>query len=267
MLLPEGAEEVQEGPLVVGLVLIASGFLWVPLLRSLGARLAPTDAALPRAPWSALEGTLVFAAGALFLIISAPLFIDAGILGGLLHMVAAQFLMGVLALRLARRSGAPGLPALGLARGGAASAALFGGLSYLLFAPVLWGALITWPYVAPHLGIDLEVQQVLLDVLALEGAEMVVAAVLAILVVPFLEELVFRGFLQGLLAGSLGNLGAVILSSAAFAALHGWSACGPIFCLSLFLGWLQVRTGRLAAPWIAHGLHNGGTLAWVLALG
>jgi len=269
MLLLDGTEESLEAldaPPAVALVLLASGFLWIPIVRAVVGRFAPPDAALPRPPWTALEGTLVFGAGALFLIGSAQLFLAAGVLGGLLHMVCAQVLMGGLALALARRSGAPGLPALGLGRGGAPAAALLGAGAYCLFAPALWGVLFVWPFLAPYLGIELEVQQVLADVLALEGADMVIAAVLAVLVVPFLEELVFRGFLQGLLAPSIGSPAAIVLCSVAFAGLHGWSAFGPIFCLSLFLGWLQLRTGRLAAPWIAHGLHNAVTLAWVLAL-
>ena len=91
------------------------------------------------------------------------------------------------------------------------------------------------------------------------------AAVIAVAVGPLLEELLFRGFLQPVLAQVAGARGGLVLSSALFASLHGAAGLPMLFALSLFLGWLQLRTRNLAVPWSAHALHNGVSLALALA--
>jgi membrane protease YdiL (CAAX protease family) len=80
---------------------------------------------------------------------------------------------------------------------------------------------------------------------------------LATLVVPFFEELLFRGFLQPFLVQNFHDRGGVVLTSLFFAMLHGGSAFGPIFVLSLLLGGIALRTRRLWASWAVHAVHNG----------
>ena len=77
-----------------------------------------------------------------------------------------------------------------------------------------------------------------------------------IVVLPFFEELIFRGFLQPLLVQNLGDRGGVFLTSLVFALPHGDSAFLPIFGLALLLGSLKLRTQRLSAPFAVHALHN-----------
>jgi len=83
---------------------------------------------------------------------------------------------------------------------------------------------------------------------------------------PFLEELLFRGFLQAALSQVAGQRGALVISSALFAVLHGMAGLPVLFLVSLFLGWLQQRTRCLLVPWSAHALHNGIQLGLALAL-
>jgi membrane protease YdiL (CAAX protease family) len=87
-------------------------------------------------------------------------------------------------------------------------------------------------------------------------------AALVIFVLPFFEELVFRGFLQPLFVQNLGDRGGVFLTSLVFAIPHGDSAFLPIFGLALLLGSLKLRTQRLSAPYAVHALHNA--VAFVL---
>jgi membrane protease YdiL (CAAX protease family) len=54
-----------------------------------------------------------------------------------------------------------------------------------------------------------------------------------------------------------------VLTSVLFAGLHGGSAFLPIFGLSLVLGALMLRTGRLASVAVVHALHNGAMLVLV----
>lgn len=167
---------------------------------------------------------------------------------------------------LARRLHPEGLGALGFERGGNGRACLAGGLAYLLVLPGYFGVASWWPSVAAWLGFEPEPQPVLMAIRELHGPALWQAVVLAVLIGPLLEETVFRGFLQPLLVQNLRERGGIAVTSALFAALHGASAFAPLFVLSLLLGYVQLRTRRLAAPWFVHGLHNGLTLFLVLGL-
>lgn len=73
---------------------------------------------------------------------------------------------------------------------------------------------------------------------------------------PVFEEALFRGFLlSGLRPTRLGASGAVLLSSAAWAAIHlqyDFYGMSTIFVLGLLLGWARVRTGSIAVPLAMH---------------
>jgi membrane protease YdiL (CAAX protease family) len=93
--------------------------------------------------------------------------------------------------------------------------------------------------------------------------------VLVVLVTPAVEEVAYRGMVQqGFRRLGGHRIGAVILTSCLFVFMHVpavpdaslASAVATLFTLSLILGWLFERTGRLAAPIMAHGLFNLGNL-------
>lgn len=81
-----------------------------------------------------------------------------------------------------------------------------------------------------------------------------------ILIVPFIEELLFRGFLQVWLIGKVGTNLAIILTSLIFALFHYSSSqgvynveiIGSLFVLSCFLGYNVLRFKSL---WASIGLH------------
>lgn len=87
-----------------------------------------------------------------------------------------------------------------------------------------------------------------------------IMVVFIVALVPLLEEILFRGFLQTYLRQSLGSLGAILSASAVFALFH-YSASqggsnleilGSLFVLSCFLGFLFERQASL---WASVGLH------------
>jgi membrane protease YdiL (CAAX protease family) len=87
------------------------------------------------------------------------------------------------------------------------------------------------------------------------------AAVLVVTVVPMLEELMYRGLLQGALRHvGLPVWPAIGVASVLFAAMHlgntSPAAVVLLFVLSLGFGWAYERTGRLIAPIAMHGLFN-----------
>jgi membrane protease YdiL (CAAX protease family) len=75
---------------------------------------------------------------------------------------------------------------------------------------------------------------------------------------PFVEELLFRGFLFRGLAKPFGTTGAAVLSSAVFASIHPQLPLGflPIMCIGIALCVVYQRSGSLTASWMLHGLNN-----------
>lgn len=84
------------------------------------------------------------------------------------------------------------------------------------------------------------------------------------LLVPFVEELVFRGAILRSLSGFFKNpWAAIALSSAMFALVHGNPAQMPhALLIGLLLGWMYVRTGSILPGVILHWVNN--TVAYVL---
>lgn len=89
--------------------------------------------------------------------------------------------------------------------------------------------------------------------------------VLVVAVLPaILEEVSFRGIILPFLANRVTVVAALVISSAAFAALHLNMAVFPfLLCMGLVLGWLRLVTGSLIPPIVVHFVHNA--IVWALA--
>lgn len=81
---------------------------------------------------------------------------------------------------------------------------------------------------------------------------------LMVTVAPFVEEVVFRGFLLAAFRRRFGAGMAVVLTAVLFAASHAYSLKGTVVVLAggLMLGAIRVRTRSLAASIIAHAMVN-----------
>ncbi|MFB4291749.1 lysostaphin resistance A-like protein [Nonomuraea sp. ATR24] len=88
------------------------------------------------------------------------------------------------------------------------------------------------------------------------------ALVVIVLLVPFqaaAEEYVFRGwFLQAFGAHVRNPVWSILISSAVFAGMHGYSSAGlvDVFLFGAVMGFLAVRTGGLEAPIGLHVVNN-----------
>ena len=81
--------------------------------------------------------------------------------------------------------------------------------------------------------------------------------VLAIVVGPVLEELVFRGYFQSALAKRMPVWGAITVTSVLFTLGHGPMALWPMyFMFSAAWGWIFARTGSVKAAIAFHMLNN-----------
>ena len=79
------------------------------------------------------------------------------------------------------------------------------------------------------------------------------------------EELLFRGFLQALLAGFVGDAAALVVASAAFGLAHAVTRTYAIVAgvIGAYLGGLWMVTGSLTAPIVTHALYDFVALAVV----
>jgi membrane protease YdiL (CAAX protease family) len=77
---------------------------------------------------------------------------------------------------------------------------------------------------------------------------------------PITEEFFARGFLyRGWSESFLGPVGAIVLSSVVWTALHlqyDWFFFGEVFSIGLLLGYLRYRSGSTWLTVIVHGLNN-----------
>lgn len=94
-------------------------------------------------------------------------------------------------------------------------------------------------------------------------------AVQAAVLAPVIEEVLYRGCLQGAFARVFGRGPAVLATSGIFMLMHVGAAdpaaLVALFVLSIGFGVVYERTGRLAAPIAMHALFNAANLALVLA--
>lgn len=139
---------------------------------------------------------------------------------------------------------------------------------YLLFL-LPWGLafMVLYPLLLQGLGVDFGPQRLMEYV---TGHDASVGGVILLLVVagvlaPLVEELVFRGYLQQAIERVCGTWPAIVLAAAAFGLMHvqqdangdlDWNFVAPIGVLGIFFGWLRVRFRALWASMIAHSLHN-----------
>lgn len=102
---------------------------------------------------------------------------------------------------------------------------------------------------------------------------------LSILVVGPIEELLFRGVLQGRLRDSWGPWPAIVIATIVFGVVHLPAIAGTpgqqyatvftVALLGLLLGYLYERTGNLVVPAAVHGLNNAAIfgLQYLIAIG
>ncbi len=99
-------------------------------------------------------------------------------------------------------------------------------------------------------------QQVELVTQAAGVLEWAALIVLVVFAAPLIEEVLFRGLIQGALEARLGHWGAIILAGAGFAAVHGLQAAPFFFFWSLPVGWVTWRSRSIRPAVAVHGVNN-----------
>lgn len=109
--------------------------------------------------------------------------------------------------------------------------------------------------------------QDVLNRLDTEGVGLVLTFTAAAVIAPIAEEIFFRGFMYGGLRGRIGAVGAMLVSTIFFTALHfSIDQFIPIFFLGLFLAWLYEKTGSLYPGMLLHATNNAISLVLLAIL-
>jgi membrane protease YdiL (CAAX protease family) len=263
LLFPEDMEIAADG-VRAGAVLVACGLALGPLAASVIAWSADER---PRffARWGFSHAALVVLVG-----LAAWPFAGAivgavlpdhsrGALGGVLTSVLVTGIASLAAAAVARRLSPEGVGALGFPRH--ADFPVWRGLvgavlAYACFLPAVVGLERVSPALLEAVGVSPPQAGLVEGILDLTGPPLYATVVLCVVVGPFLEEVLFRGFLQPLLVQNFSEKGGIALTAALFAFLHPVHTFLPLFALAALLGVLKVRTQRLAAPILVHALNN-----------
>jgi|SRR5579875_1034584 len=86
--------------------------------------------------------------------------------------------------------------------------------------------------------------------------------VTAVIVAPFFEELLFRGFIQPLLSRTFGVVAGVLITSVLFGALHApeyswvWQYALVVSLAGAVFGWVRAQTNSLLPGTLMHGFYN-----------
>ena len=178
--------------------------------------------------------------------------------GALLAVLPAGLLTAYLAWILARHRGVDPSEVLALrfpSLGFLGWAVILGGFPVVLY--ILFGVL-AW-----LLRIDITSSGLVEQAVMQLGADPLYILVAGGLVIgaPFAEELTFRGQIFSALSQTrMGFLGASIVTSALWAAIHGFTQplhiVGLLFVMGLALSWLLVRFGSLWVTIVCHAVWN-----------
>ena len=77
------------------------------------------------------------------------------------------------------------------------------------------------------------------------------------------EEVFFRGVLYAWLRRRRSANAAIVVSAAAFAAIHGFPAILPLgFAIGVGFGWVRERSGSTVPTIVVHAVHNAVMIVW-----
>jgi membrane protease YdiL (CAAX protease family) len=157
---------------------------------------------------------------------------------------------------------------IGLETGGPAKAAadaVAGPLTYVGAICVMFVLLACYSAVLIHFGIDISsgshpIVPLLLD--QPSRATVITTVMLAVVIAPIVEEIMFRGCLYSWMREHLSAPWAIFASALVFSILHPQGAVGvvPLTAIGAMLAFLREWRGTLPAGMLAHACVNGGTL-------
>ncbi len=133
---------------------------------------------------------------------------------------------------------------------------------YITSGIILWFGMEVLKVVDPNVGQQIPFQNLTLQI------EFIVAFITLVVMAPFAEELLFRGYFLGRMKEKTGKWVAVFVTALVFGLMHllsftdtglvlQWSAAADTFAMGLVAGLLRVFTGSIWAGVVLHAIKNG----------
>lgn len=140
---------------------------------------------------------------------------------------------------------------------------LWGFLSYIGFAPVMFSSVIISFFLMRLLGRSIQPHPLIPMMMAEQSAIVILFLVLLACVIgPICEEIIFRGLMYPAVREKYGVFASIIIIGVVFSLIHAnLYAFLPIFFLGCFLTFLYERTGSLTASISVHIIHNSSMMA------
>ncbi|MDP3072167.1 MAG: CPBP family intramembrane metalloprotease [Opitutaceae bacterium] len=149
---------------------------------------------------------------------------------------------------------------------------LAGAVTFLASFPLIAGTAAVAQQLAQAAGFPPQPQDAITMLIHMESRGLLAAMiVLAVVVAPVGEEMVFRGGVFRFLRGRVPRWAALLLPGVFFAALHvnwrtfaGLDSFAPLVVLAVLFSLAYERTGHLGVPIVAHALFNLNTIVGIL---
>ena len=142
-----------------------------------------------------------------------------------------------------------------------------GPVTLLAAMPVLTAANLAWVFVLERLGLNTD-KQPMVDIFSNSQSTSVIIgmSLLAVIVAPLTEELIFRAGMFRFLRSRIARPAAIVLPALLFGSLHAnLVAFVPLVLLGVVFALAYERTGRISVPIVAHALFNLNTILLLLA--
>lgn len=155
----------------------------------------------------------------------------------------------------------------GVCRGKTAREVFFAIVGYLAAFPVICVAALLAGLLLTALGEEQTFQQVITMVVGPDQSILtrVYLCVLAVVVAPVVEEILFRGMALPVLTRYIGFPSAVGITSVVFALMHGHvPSLAPLFVVAVAFSLGYTLTGSLRVPIVMHAVFNAVNLGQVL---
>jgi membrane protease YdiL (CAAX protease family) len=139
--------------------------------------------------------------------------------------------------------------------------------AFMVALPVISAVSLPWTYVVKQFGLPPEAQDAI-AMFANTRSPLVIAGMLlvACVLAPVYEELLFRKGLYRFCRQRLGRGWALVISGLCFGALHqNWAGFLPLAALGMGLAIVYEATGSIRVPIIVHGLFNLNTVLILLS--
>jgi membrane protease YdiL (CAAX protease family) len=139
---------------------------------------------------------------------------------------------------------------------------------YLVIIPYLFVGALFWQMLLRWHGVDITMQDVAWMVTGdYTWPVRLYILLMAVLLAPLAEELLFRGIALPFLSVRVGSIPAILLVSALFAAIHfHLPSAFPLFVIGIGLSVTYFYSGSIVAPIMMHAAFNGVNLCMLLAV-